>query len=144
MYDKVLVAVDLSPNAEKVILAAKKLVNNELDRLQIVHTVEPLPAMWSLEGCSIDPVELQQKIVENATEVLEKMTAEAGIDKSRQCIKLGSSVSEIRNAANEFNADAIVIGGHGHSGWKLMLGNTANKLLHGATCDVLTVYVGKD
>ena len=30
------------------------------------------------------------------------------------------------------------------AGWKIVLGSTAIKLLHGATCDVLTIYVGDD
>ena len=55
---------------------------------------------------------------------------------------LGEPASKIRELQATYEADAIVIGSHGHSGWKLMLGSTAINLLHGATCDVLTVYVG--
>ena len=55
---------------------------------------------------------------------------------------LGAPAPEIRNLASEIGADAIVMGSHGHSGWKILLGSTAIKVLHGATCDVLTVHVG--
>ncbi|MEX0618943.1 MAG: universal stress protein, partial [Pseudohongiellaceae bacterium] len=63
---------------------------------------------------------------------------------SQQFALLGAPSTEIRNLASEQNADVIVIGSHGHSGWKILLGSTANKVLHGAACDVLTVIVGKD
>jgi universal stress protein A len=42
--------------------------------------------------------------------------------------------------AEEIDAEAIVIGSHGFSGKKRILGATANKLLHGAKCDILTVH----
>ena len=43
----------------------------------------------------------------------------------------------------DWSADLIVIGSHGRSGWKLLLGSTANKVLHGSHCDILTVHVGE-
>ena len=39
-------------------------------------------------------------------------------------------------------ADLIVVGSHGRHGLALLLGSTANGVLHGATCDVLAVRVG--
>jgi universal stress protein A len=56
---------------------------------------------------------------------------------------VGSAATEIRALAEERVADLIVIGSHGRSGWKLLLGSTANKVLHGAHCDILTVRVGE-
>jgi universal stress protein A len=43
--------------------------------------------------------------------------------------------------ANEKNIDLIVIGTHGRSGIKLLLGSTANSVLHGVKQDVLAVRV---
>ena len=40
-------------------------------------------------------------------------------------------------------ADVIVVGSHGRHGLALLLGSTANGVLHGATCDVLAVRVGE-
>ncbi len=144
MYNKVIVAVDLSEESQKVVDAALNLVNKDRSKLVLVHAVEPIPLTWGMESYAMDPIELQQKIVDHAGSLLEEIGAKAGIDKSNQHTKLGVPAAEIRNISRELGADAIVIGGHGHSGWKVMLGATANKLLHGATCDVLTVYVGDD
>ena len=41
-------------------------------------------------------------------------------------------------------ADVIVVGSHGRHGIALLLGSTANGVLHGATTDVLAVRVGPD
>ena len=44
--------------------------------------------------------------------------------------------------ANAKGADLIIVGSHGRHGLALLLGSTANGVLHGATCDVLAVRVG--
>ena len=52
---------------------------------------------------------------------------------------------EIKAQAKEFGADLIVIGSHGRHGLTgMMLGSTANGVLHGSPCDVLTVRVGEE
>ena len=56
---------------------------------------------------------------------------------------LGAPATEVRAKAQELGSDLIVIGSHGRSGWKLLLGSTANKVLHGSHCDILTVHVGE-
>ena len=144
MYNKVVVAVDLSEETKTVIERALELVASQADKLILVHAVEPIPPVWGMETYTLDPVDLQQKIIDSATNTLEELGASHGIDKANVHTVLGSPAVEIRSMATSQNADAIVIGSHGHSGWKLMLGSTANKLLHGATCDVLTVHVGAD
>jgi len=45
--------------------------------------------------------------------------------------------------ADEQGADLIIVGSHGRHGLALLLGSTANGVLHGAACDVLAVRVGK-
>ncbi len=142
MYNKVIVAVDLSDEAEKVLERALELVGSQADKLVLVNVVEPVPAVWGAESYAVDPVNLQQQIVDYAAARLEEMGNKHGIENANLHALLGSPALEIRNLAESQKADAVVIGSHGHSGWKLMLGSTANKLLHGATCDVLTVHVG--
>jgi universal stress protein A len=43
--------------------------------------------------------------------------------------------------AEKINADLIVVGTHGQSGLRLLLGSTANAVLHGVKTDVLAVKV---
>lgn len=142
MYNKVIVAIDLSEESLKVIKKAITLVDGETEKLVLIHVVEPIPAEWGVGTYSLNPIEEQQRIVDNASTLLKEIALKNGISPENQQTILGSPATEVRSLALRKEADAIVIGSHGRSGWKLMLGATANKLLHGATCDVLTIYVG--
>ena len=66
-----------------------------------------------------------------------------GIDVEHQIIVLGKPEVEIHGAAKDLGTDLIVIGSHGRHGIALLMGSTANGVLHGASCDVLAVRVGK-
>ncbi|NKB34963.1 MAG: universal stress protein [Pseudomonadales bacterium] len=141
MYNKVIVAIDFSDSSQHVLDRALELVGNAVSKLELVHVVEPIPTVWGMESYTLDPIELQNKILESSSVNLAEVGEKNGIDRNQQHTLLGSAAEKIRELQNEISADAIVIGSHGHSGWKLMLGSTANSLLHGATVDVLTVFV---
>ena len=47
----------------------------------------------------------------------------------------------IFEVAHKQAVNPIAIGGHGRHGLALLLGSTANAVLHGATCDVLAVRI---
>ena len=51
-------------------------------------------------------------------------------------------IREAHKTAREQGADLIIVGSHGRHGLALLLGSTANGVLHGASCDVLAVRVG--
>jgi universal stress protein A len=144
MYSKILVAVDLSNDSQKVIDTAVRMAGSDASLLHLVHVVEPVAAAYSMDIYAVNISELQQEAINFAEQRLEKIAGEIGVDKDRVHSLLGAPAPEVRNLANEIGADAIVIGSHGHSGWKILLGSTAIKVLHGATCDVLTVHVGND
>lgn len=143
MYNTVLVAVDLSADSSKVIAKAAELAGTS-SKLHLVHVVEPVAAAYSMDIYAVNISELQQEAISFAEEKLNKIGEEIGLGSDHTHTLLGAPAPEVRNLASELNADAIVIGSHGHSGWKILLGSTAIKVLHGATCDVLTVHVGTD
>lgn len=143
VYNKIVVAIDLSSDSKKVIEAALKVASGDARKLNLVHVVEPIAAAYSMDAYAINVNELQQEALSIAAQNLAEIAATHKVSREHQHTMLGSPAVEIRNLASELGADAIVIGSHGHSGWKILLGSTANKVLHGATCDVLTVLVGK-
>ena len=118
MYSKIIVAVDLSDETDKVMRRALELVRSQVDKLVLVHVVEPVPAVWGMETYAVDPINLQQQILDYTTTMLEEMGSKHGIEKANVHVVLGSPVSEIRNLAKSQKADAIVIGSHGNSGWE--------------------------
>lgn len=143
VYNKILVAIDLSGDSKKVIDRALQVAGGDAGKLSLVHVVEPIAAAYSMDAYAININELQQETMTIAAKNLGDIGDALKVARDRQYTLLGAPAVEIRNLAAEIGADAIVIGSHGHSGWKILLGSTANKVLHGATCDVLTVLVGK-
>jgi universal stress protein A len=143
MYKKILIAVDLSNDSQKIIDTAIELSQGTAS-LHFVHVVEPVAAAYSMDIYAVNISELQQEAINFAEQRLEKLGQASGLPRGNIHTLMGSPAPEVRNLAAEIGADAIVIGSHGHSGWKILLGSTANKVLHGAPCDVLTVHVGDE
>mgnify|MGYP003572559249 CR=1 FL=1 len=144
MYDTILVAVDLSKDSLKVLDKATAAANGDNSNIHLVHVVEPVAAAYSMDIYAVNINELQQEAIAMADQKLKEIAKRLDIDESKVHTLLGAPGPEVRNLALEVKADAIVIGSHGHSGWKILLGSTAIKVLHGATCDVLTVHVGEE
>lgn len=140
MYNKILVAVDLSDDSHKVIATAVRLVKDP-GKLCLVHVVEPVAAAYSMDLYAVNINELHEEAIAFARERLKAIAREEGLPEDQVFTLPGSPAAEVPNLAREIEADAIVIGSHGHSGWKALIGSTAMKLLHHATCDVLTVHV---
>jgi universal stress protein A len=142
MYENILVAVDLSSDTQSVIDNALRIAGNDSSKLNLIHVVEPVAGAYSMDIYALNIGQLQQEAITFAQQRVVALGKELGIAEEKTHTLLGSPASEIRSLASEIKADSIVIGSHGHSGWKILLGSTAIKVLHGATCDVLTVYVG--
>ena len=72
----------------------------------------------------------------------ENLRQPLSISAANQHLIFGRPETEIHALAEQIGADLIVVGSHGRTGLALLLGSTANGVLHGATCDVLAVRVG--
>ncbi|WP_339891630.1 universal stress protein, partial [Neptuniibacter pectenicola] len=59
-------------------------------------------------------------------------------------VATGQTESEIHRIAKELEIDLIIVGSHGRHGIALLLGSTANGILHGATCDVLAIRIKEE
>ena len=142
-YQKILIAIDLSNESNKIIERAVELADNDNSRLFLAHVVEPVAAAYPIDAYAINMTKLQEEAMAIAAQRLAAIAEKYSIPAERQLVLAGAAASEIRSKAEELGADLIVIGSHGTSGWKLLLGSTANKVLHGACCDIMTVRVGK-
>jgi universal stress protein A len=72
---------------------------------------------------------------------LDDIAKQNGIPINQIYLPVGNAAEEIHTLADDINADLIVIGTHDSSGLKLLLGSTANSVLHGAKKDVLAVRI---
>ncbi|MFV8817390.1 universal stress protein [Haliea sp. E17] len=140
-YKKILIAVDLSDESDLVAQRARAVAEGGDNELHVIHVIEPLSFAYGVD-IPMDFSGLQDEIQTQARQQLQRFGAKHGIDESHQHIVLGRPEVEIHAAAEEIEADLIVVGSHGRYGLALLMGSTANGVLHGAKRDVLAVRVG--
>jgi universal stress protein A len=141
-YQKILVAIDLSEDSTTVVQRARAIAEANRAQLQLIHVIEPLSFAYGGD-IPMDFSGIQEEIHQQATQQMRRFAQTNSIDENHQRIVLGKPEVEIHAAAKELGADLIVVGSHGRHGLALLMGSTANGVMHGATCDVLAVRVGK-
>lgn len=140
-YNIILLAIDLSHETEEVAAKAVRLAAVHGATLHVLHVIEPLSFAYGGD-IPIDFSGIQEEIQKQAETQLRDFAAQHGIPVAQQHLVIGRPESEIHALAERLNADLIVLGSHGRHGLALLLGSTANGVLHGARCDVLAVRVG--
>ena len=140
-YNRLLVAVDLSEDSALVVQRARAISDNNGAELHLIHVIEPLSFAYGGD-IPMDFSGIQDEIHQQAAQQLKRFGETHGIAEDHQHIVLGRPEVEIHSKADEMGADLIVVGSHGRYGLALLMGSTANGVLHGATCDVLAVRVG--
>ena len=141
-YNKVLMAVDLSEDSAHVAERAKAIASATTSELHVIHVIEPLSFAYGGD-IPMDFSGIQDEIHQQASQQLEQFAGQHGISTDRRHVVLGQPEVEIHALAEELGADLIVVGSHGRYGLALLMGSTANGVLHGASCDVLAVRVGR-
>ena len=147
---KILIALDATDEAEEVLEGATALDPRGAAEIQVVTVIPPLMGGVSgMDGASFAaswPLrDMEETIAQETTKNIRERVAAFGIEPEHVVTRIGRPALEIKAQAKEFGADLIVIGSHGRHGLSgMMLGSTANGVLHGSPCDVLTVRVGED
>jgi universal stress protein A len=137
MYKRVLFATDFDEVGVKAAKKAKKIADENNAELWLVHVVEPIPA-YAYPGFA-GFAEVEVSIREQAEKELNKLADSLGVDQKHRLIEFGSTKNEVLRVAADNKVDLIVTGSHGKHGLALLMGSTANAILHGADCDVLIV-----
>ena len=137
MYKKVLFATDFDDVGISAAHKAKKISDENNAELILVHVVEPIPA-YAYPGFA-GFAEVEVSIREQAEKELNALAEKLGVDVKHRLLEFGSTKNEVLRIALENKVDLIVTGSHGKHGLALLLGSTANAILHGAECDVLIV-----
>jgi universal stress protein A len=144
-YKHILLAVDFSEHGSEVAQRAKMLSEKYQAKLSVVHVADNLPISAAMDGQTMPfDVELNEELMQLAKQRLEKLGAQLGIADENQWLVVGSPKIEIVTIAEENQVDLIVVGSHGRHGLALLLGSTANGVLHHAHCDVLAVRLKDD
>ena len=137
MYKRVLLATDFDEIGINAAHKAKKIADESDAQLFLVHVVEPIPA-YAYPGFA-GFAEVEVSIREQAEKELSNLSKKLNVDKKHQLLEFGSIKNEVLRVAQEHKIDLIVTGSHGKHGLALLLGSTADAILHGAHCDILIV-----
>jgi len=135
-------AVDLTDESNAVAEKAVALVKRFGCELHLVHVIEPLSLAYGGD-VPMDLSSVQEQIQDQARSHLSEFAKKLDLPQDHQHLIFGRPESEIQRLADDEEADLIVVGSHGRHGLALLLGSTANGVLHGAACDVLAVRVGQ-
>jgi len=142
-YATILVAVDLSEDSNRILQRARGVASGAAAQLHIIHVIEPLSFAYGGD-IPMDFSGIQDEIYQQATQQLKRFAENNGVDEAHRHIVMGRPEVEIHAKAEELTADLIVVGSHGRHGLALLMGSTANGVLHGAKRDVLAVRVGQE
>lgn len=141
MYKHILFATDLTEDTDYLVEKVRAIRGLTGASLTLVHVVEPLPG-YSYAYLGIEDIEGQ--LIEEARQSIEKLGERLSVGKDNQFVEVGPTKTKILKIAEDTHTDLIVCGSHGRHGLSLLLGSTANAILHGAKCDVLTVRLPEE
>lgn len=142
VYSHIVVGIDLGDDAPIVLQKAATIAKQNNARLFIATVVEPIGFAYGGD-IPLDIVQAQTVIEDQARRRLKEIIDHANIGICDQQVLIGGVAAQLHQHAETKGADLIIVGSHGRHGLALLLGSTANGVLHGAKTDVLAVMVKK-
>lgn len=143
-YSKIVVAIDLSNESTIIVKRALDVAEAGSD-IHLVYVQEPMDSVY-MGVVPYGPVfvgmdEVEENLKAELTQKLDSIGEEFNIPADSRHFLSGTPAGEIHRFAKENGMELIVLGTHGQRGVQLLLGATANSVLHGSSCDVLAVRI---
>lgn len=139
-YKHILLAVDYAPNSHLIAERACEMASQSEAKLSIVHVLDNIPMPDTSYGTIITlDDETDNVLLEQEKTKLNQLGIELNVPENQRWLIWGTPMQEIAELAEKEQIDLIVVGSHGRHGLALLLGSTANGVLHHAKCDVLAV-----
>jgi nucleotide-binding universal stress UspA family protein len=140
---RILCPIDFSDHSRRALDHAGAIARWYGSRITALHVCSAAPVGESapgpvvLEAAMLTAIDREQLRVDIKAFVDAESAARIPIE---VVIREGHPAAEIVSEASSMDADLLVIGTHGRSGWeRLLLGGVAERVLRKATCPVLTV-----
>lgn len=137
-YQQILASVDFSEHTDAVIQSALKQAECSSARVAVLHVVDytrPIDDDYIIPPDDAVETALLASAKEKLEDTLRRLCA---VDVQALVVS-GRPKQEILRVAEREAADLIVVGAHGHHGLAGLLGSTTDRVLHRASCHVLTV-----
>lgn len=146
-YRHILVAVDVTEEAVDVLARAMLIAQKNDATLSLITVVRPLTYAYTgieVAGLAAAAIDFERQAKASVEKTLSRLCEAHDLQPANTLVVFGTPATAIKNQATAIDADLIVLGSHGKHGLGLLLGSTANGVLHGADCDVFTVRIGAD
>lgn len=143
LYSHILLATDFNEETDVVVERAKATAISNQCPISLIHVIEPISIAYGGEF-PIDLGDLHKELEKQGKERLKSLAEKLAIPESHCHLEVGLTEKEILRTAKENGVDLIIVGSHSKHGLSLLLGSTANAILHHAECDVLAVRVRKN
>lgn len=145
-YGKILIAIDLSDESSTIIERALSLASDDSD-VHVMYVQEPMDSVY-MGVVPYGPLfvgmdNMEEQLKSELETKLDNICNGYDIAKDNRHLVHGQPTREIHHFSEAHDVDLIVMGTHGQKGVQLLLGSTANSVLHGSCCDVLAVRMGK-
>jgi universal stress protein A len=139
-YQHILLAVDYSEQGVYVAEKARSLAYRYQAKLSIIHVLDNIPMPDTNYGTVI-PLDQDSSydLLEAEKAKLMQLGDQLNVDLANRWMLWGVPKQEIIHIAEQEQVDLIVVGSHGRHGLALLLGSTANSVLHYAKCDVMAI-----
>lgn len=136
---KILVPTDFSDTAANALKQAILIAKKNKASIKLVHAVHSV-AITGSELTVPTSEAFYNKVQKAALQQMKAITTDNnGVDISYE-VKMGNSEKVINHTASKEKFDLIIMGTHGTSGAKeFFIGSNAYKVVHNATCPVITV-----
>ncbi len=139
---KVLVPVDFSPNAAKILETARFVAGKCGAELNVLFVVQSFDDYSGFFVPHIPIAQFEEEMVAGARKKLDTFL-EDSLPEGESCrseVILGEVAAEIVAHAEKIGAGMIIMGTHGYKGLESVLfGSVAAKVVRNAHCPVLTV-----
>lgn len=144
LAERILLATDFSDCAGRAEEYALFVAQACAAKLDVLHVLEFQPGMDPEYQVNSLYLEELRKDAANRLEEFVRRAAQQGVTATRREV-LGIPSQCINEAARESEADLVVLGTHGRTGLEhILLGSTAERVVKGAPCPVLTVRLPRD
>lgn len=140
-YQHILLAADYSEHCDAVARKAKALACLYQAKLSLIHVLDNIPMPDTNYGSVIQlDKDSGNELLETEKSRFMQLCNQLEIDPAHRWLVWGIPKQEIVRIAAQEQVDLIVAGSHGWRGLALLLlGSTADSILHHVSCDVMAV-----
>ncbi len=138
-FKNILCATDFSDFSNRTVNYGIALANEFESKLFVCHVID-LSSVAIYGEFQLDPVGLQDRIMNDANEQLQELIGGQQID-WEPLISVGHAADEISRIVEEQNMDLVISATRGRSGLKrLILGSVTERLMRTLSCPLLVVH----